>query len=76
MPMHIASMPVCSTSALPIDHLSHDAAAVASLLIVEVISLEIFACAMLNMLTFWTLEITLDVFARLQLSKLPGADVH
>ena len=76
MPMHIASMPVYSTSALPIDHFSHDAAAVASLLIVEIISLEVFACTMLNMLTFWTLEITLDVFAMLLFSKLPGADVH
>ena len=76
MPMHIASMPVCSASALPIDHLSQDATAVASLLIVQVISLEIFACAMLNMLTFWTLEVTMDVFAGLQLPKLPGADVQ
>ena len=76
MPMHIASMPVCSTSALPIDHFSQDAAAVASLLIVQVICLEVFTCAMLNMLTFWTLEVTLDGSAGLQLLILPGADVQ
>ena len=74
--MDIAPMPVYSASALPIDHFRQDAAAVASLLIVEVICLEVFTCAVLNMLTFWTMEVTLVGFAGLQLPTLPGADVQ
>ena len=75
MSMNIASVPMYSASALPIDHFRRDVASIAFLFNIEVFCLEAFTCAMLNMLTFGTLEVALAGCAGLQLSILPGADV-
>ena len=70
MPVAIASVPVISASALPVDHFRRDVAAIASLFYVKVFSLEALTCAVFNMLAFGTLEVALSAFTQVQRGQM------